>query len=541
MTIRNKLIIGLALCAAVLLAVGAIGIDGQTRGNAGTAAIYNTNLEPILRIAEISEIEATYRTAIFRLILDGKASQSATLSPQISGWNRQIDAAWDGYYPADISTDVERRAALEFIASRKRMDAIYTQIVQHVSDNDFAGAQRLQTEALMPEYTTMVSATSNLLAENKREAQETFGIMERSLAKTRLVSVFTIAAGLLVIVMLLVVLIKAISTPVARAVGLANAIASGQLNHQIAITSNDEVGQLLHALQRMDNQLTGIVGEVRQSAESVATASRQIERGNDELSQRTQEQASSLEETAASMEQITSTVKQNAENAGHANHLAKGALQHTQIGATVVQQTVGAMTDIQQASHRISDIVGLIDEIAFQTNLLALNAAVEAARAGEQGRGFAVVATEVRSLAQRSATAAREIKALINDSTDKVDAGMRLANASDKHLADIHGSIKQVNDILVEIAAACAEQSSGIDQINTSVTQLDEVTQQNAALVEEAAAASRAMREQAGELTRQVSFFQIADNPAADRAHTARTPEAARTFAIAEAPISVGA
>jgi len=268
-------------------------------------------------------------------------------------------------------------------------------------------------------------------------------------------------------------------------------------------------GSLLDALGRMRGKLTDIVGEVQQGAHAVSAAAQQMSHGNDDLSHRTQEQASSLEETAASMEEMTSTVKQSAENAGLASQLAGTMRNEAERGGEVASQASAAMHTIRQASGQIADIVGLIDEIAFQTNLLALNAAVEAAHAGEHGHGFAVVATEVRHLAQRSARAAKEIKTLINDSVDKIQAGSELVDASGQALAGIIDSVKKVADIVNEIAAASQEQSAGIDQVNRAVTQMDEVTQQNAALVEEAAAAARAMQEQAARLQAQMGYFRV--------------------------------
>jgi len=262
-------------------------------------------------------------------------------------------------------------------------------------------------------------------------------------------------------------------------------------------------------LQRMDGKLSGMVQDIKRSSESIATASGEIATGNMDLSSRTEQQASSLEEIAASIEELTSTVKQNADNARQANSMAVTASEIATQGGVVVGEVVETMSSINESSKRIVDIINVIDGIAFQTNILALNAAVEAARAGEQGRGFAVVASEVRSLAQRSATAAKEIKFLIDDSVGKVDVGSRLVEKAGGTMSEIVSSIKRVTDIGGEIAAASQEQSIGIEQVNQSVTQMDEVTQQNAALVEEAAAAAQSMQEQASKLAQVVSMFTL--------------------------------
>jgi methyl-accepting chemotaxis protein len=299
----------------------------------------------------------------------------------------------------------------------------------------------------------------------------------------------------------------------AFAVAMARRIADGDLTGDDGQVFAER--SLLAALMRMRNKLTGIVGEVQRNAQSVSTAAGQLARGNDDLSQRTQEQAASLEETAASMEEMTATVRQNAQNAGVAHDLANGARQQAELGRQVAADTAQAMGQISASSTQIAEIVGLIDEIAFQTNLLALNAAVEAARAGEQGRGFAVVAGEVRSLSQRSAAAAREIKALIKQSVERVRAGSELVDQSGAALAAIAESVHKVTDIVAEIAAASQEQSAGIDQVNKAVMQMDEVTQQNAALVEEASAAAHEMQEQAADLHQAMTFFQVDAAPAA--------------------------
>jgi methyl-accepting chemotaxis protein len=300
---------------------------------------------------------------------------------------------------------------------------------------------------------------------------------------------------------------RTITGPLRNAVALANAVAGGDLSTRVEVTSRDEIGQLLVALQSMNASLAGIVTRVRSGSDTIGTASEQIAAGNQDLSARTEQQASSLEETAASMEELTSTVKHNAENARQANVLVQAAAGVAGQGGAVVEQVVGTMQEIHAASAKIADIIGVIDGIAFQTNILALNAAVEAARAGEQGRGFAVVASEVRNLAHRSAGAAREIKALIENSVASVSNGSRLVAQAGETMREVVSSVQRVTGIMAEITAASAEQTSGIQQINVAVVQMDQVTQQNAALVEEAAAAAESMREQARGLAQVVSVF----------------------------------
>jgi len=294
--------------------------------------------------------------------------------------------------------------------------------------------------------------------------------------------------------------------PVVR---VATRAADGDLRDRVEVKTNDEIGQMGKAFNQMLDQLNEMVAQVKDGAVSISSGAVQIAEGNTSLSQRTEEQASSLEETASSMEEMTGTVKQNADSAAEAKQLADANRQRAANGAEVVHRTVQAMTEINNSSTRIADIIGTIDGIAFQTNLLALNAAVEAARAGEQGRGFAVVASEVRSLAQRSAEAAKEIKTLIEDSVGKVKAGTQLVDESGKTLEEIIEGTQKVADIIAEIAAASQEQASGIDQVNNAITQMDNMTQDNAALVEESAAASRSMQDQAANLSGMMEFFKL--------------------------------
>ena len=311
--------------------------------------------------------------------------------------------------------------------------------------------------------------------------------------------------------LIIYVISRAIAAPVARAADMLGDIASGNgdLSRRMAVESDDEVGALASAFNRFIASLNVTIREVRDSTEAIASASSQIASGNLDLSARTEAQASSLEETAAAMEELTSTVKQNADNARQANQLVVSASSHAFKGGDVVGQVVRTMIEITESSRKIADIIGVIDGIAFQTNILALNAAVEAARAGEQGRGFAVVATEVRNLAQRSSQAAREIKDLIVDSGSRVEAGSRLVDSAGATMQDIVVSVQRVADLMGEIASASQEQSQGIAQVNATVTQMDDATQQNAALVEEAAAAAQSLQDQAGKLAQVVSVFTL--------------------------------
>ena len=367
------------------------------------------------------------------------------------------------------------------------------------------------------------------------------GLYIDDLREDFLANVGKVAAGIGVLLLIVGWMAYAISTSIVlgvhRAVKALDAMAQGDLSIPIRINGKDEISVLLQTLSRMQAQLVSVVSSVRRGSESVALASAEIAQGNQDLSARTEGQASALEETAASMEQLNSTVRQNADNARQANQLAQSASCVATQGGEVVQDVVRTMKEINESSARIADIIGVIDSIAFQTNILALNAAVEAARAGEQGRGFAVVASEVRALAGRSAEAAREIKGLISTSVERVEAGSALVDRAGQTMAEVVQSIQRVTDIMGEISAASSEQSRGVDQVNEAVTQMDQTTQQNAALVEEMAAAASSLNAQAQELVGTVAVFQLgAQGAGAGSRPPAPRPQAAAPRVSAAKP-----
>ena len=342
------------------------------------------------------------------------------------------------------------------------------------------------------------AASAELAAQSESSANKTIGTLV-------LMALLVLCAG----IAFSVLLTRSITAPLREAVAIAKQVAAGELSFHAEPEGNDEISELLLALKEMNDNLYHIVSEVRQGTDAIAIASVEISTGNADLSSRTETQAGALEETASSMEEITATVRQNADNARQANALVTSASNFAVKGGEEVGKVVHTMNSIKESSRKIVDIISVIDGIAFQTNILALNAAVEAARAGEQGRGFAVVASEVRNLAQRSANAAKEIKTLIGDSVEKVGTGDKLVEAAGKTMDEIVRSVKHVADIMAEITAAGQEQSSGIEEVNRAITQMDEMTQQNTALVEQAAAAAESMEEQAGNLARAVSAFKL--------------------------------
>jgi len=407
-------------------------------------------------------------------------------------------------------TDPQGRQQLEKIAqARARVLDIIGTINKLRADSDLAGVRALLDSQLLPGVALFNQAQTELvtLQERLRDQAQQEGAEARATAM--LWGSVALAGVVLVGLLLSILVVRQITLPLARAVSVADTIAAGDLTVHVQDERKDELGNLLRSLGAMAQRLRDVVSEVRNGVDAVSSAASQIATGNHDLSGRTEQTAANLQETAASIEELTATVSQSADTARQANQLASTAVQAAERGGQVVQQVVSSMQQITSSSHKIADIIGVIDSIAFQTNILALNAAVEAARAGEQGRGFAVVAAEVRSLAQRSAEAAKEIKALISTSVSNVDAGSGQVAQAGESMHEIVASVRRVTDLIGEISAATHEQQDGFVQVNQAVSNLDQMTQQNAALVEESSAAATAMNEQAQRLAQVVSVFKV--------------------------------
>jgi methyl-accepting chemotaxis protein len=484
------------------------------------------------------------RLNLMRTMAIGKSGNQAELTaylqPQMKDTSAQITEL-QKKLESMVTSESEKKLMETIAERRKAYIGIRNGIFDAFKAGDSAGALARLDSELAPASDAYLAAITALVDYLGNELSVDSPLLEATASHGRFLLLGLAMAALLVGGMLAWLITRSVTQPLARAIEATRSVAQGDLSQPITNDRRDEVGQLLQTLADMQNSLRQMVSGIRQTTESITTASTEIAAGNQDLSGRTEQTASSLQQTASSMEQLTGTVKQTADSARTANQLVSSASASAAKGGEVVSEVVATMDEITASSRKIADIIGVIDGIAFQTNILALNAAVEAARAGEQGRGFAVVAGEVRSLAQRSAEAAKEIKSLIGASVERVETGSKLVQDAGSTMAEIVASVKRVNDIIGEITAAASEQSNGIGQVNTAVTQLDQMTQQNASLVEESAAAAESLKDQAYKLADVVGRFKLSGEVAtAARVQPQPQPQVQSPLKV-EPPVQRGA
>ena len=541
MSFLLRLKIGPRLALAFLIPViflvinGLAGVQSLNKVHQGMTSVYDDRVVPLRQLKVIAD---AYAVNVIDAVNKANAgvftAEEALKAVQAAG--ADIKKEWAAYMATTLTKE-EAALAQEAVKLFGAADGDIAKLeakLKSLSGNvagqlgDFDGPLYATVDPISNKISELIELQLRVAAEVHKESGATF-------ARALWVTVGLIVAAVLGCVVFGLVIARSITQPIARAARVAKTIAGGDLTGRFEAEGRDESAELLRALRAMNDSLAHIVGAVRTSAEAVSIGAVQISQGSADLSHRTEAQAANLEETAATMEQLTSAVQHNADTARQASQLAGGARQSAAQGGEKVSQVVATMQDIAASSRKIADIIGVIDGIAFQTNILALNAAVEAARAGEQGRGFAVVASEVRTLAQRSAAAAKEIKDLIGASVQRVEAGTRLVDEAGASVGDIVNQVQRVADLINEITTASVEQASGIGQVGEAVMQLDQATQQNAALVEESTAAAESLRDQASKLVDEVSVFRLADGYTAVRP-TASAARASRPRPGAAAP-----
>lgn len=508
--ISTRLTLGFGLMALLIGLMGTLSVVLARSADKAFHSIIDDRFPKVLHLHVAKEDVTGVELALTQMLLDTSTENVQRHQATINAKRQQITQLFETL-AQQITTPQGKAALAETLRARGEYAAQLLRYSELVAAGRMDEARAVLTGSMVAPRKAYFDALDGLID------------FQESLAKTAqadaVAAVSTLNVSVLVLTGLALVagavigfgIVRSTTGPLRRAVDAARAVAAGDLSLPITYRGTNETAQLLQALQEMQQSLVHLVGQVRTNSDSVSYASAEIAQGNNDLSARTEQQASALQETAASMEQLNATVRQNAENSRQANQLAQTTTSIAVQGGEVVADVVRTMRDINDSSNKISEIIGVIDSIAFQTNILALNAAVEAARAGDQGRGFAVVATEVRVLASRSAEASREIKGLIGTSVERVEAGSALVDRAGQTMSEVVASIRRVTDIMGEISAASTEQSQGVDQINEAVTQMDHATQQNAALAEEMAAAAASLNQQAGELVQTVATFKLPD------------------------------
>jgi methyl-accepting chemotaxis protein len=495
-------LIGLILASGIVYSI--------MQGTKALAGVYENQVQPVSELQDIDRHLKEIRFRMAGVLLD--QMPAAGSKNQLQEARAEIPEQWKKFKEQTANNQMSDEAK-DFVAKIDKQLISLPDFFNKLNDAYSAGDKTKLTSLLEDEWPVyqggLLKPISLLIPFQQAAVKQAYEKSVKDGSRLMVVGVVFAIVSLIVTALLSVVLFRAIMRPLRESIVIAKRVADGDLTQKINVSSGNEFSGLLQALYDMNSNLLVLVGEVREGTQSISAASAEIASGNMNLSSRTESQASSLEETAAAMEELTSTVKQNSENAKQGSQLASSASQVAQKGNSLVMTLVETMGDVNNSASKISDIIGVIDGIAFQTNILALNAAVEAARAGEQGRGFAVVASEVRNLAQRSAAAAREIKALIDTSVQKISQGNRQVTEAGSVMNEVLSSVQKVSDIMSEISSASFEQSQGIDEVNNAVTLMDENTQQNAALVEEAAAAAQAMQHQSQHLETLVNRFQL--------------------------------
>ena len=537
MKISTRLSLMVSVLAMLMLGIGGIGLWGMASSNTAMKTIYDDRL---VALGQLADVQRGLLISSFVVVM---AVSTADAGAEAIGKNiasaqanaEKFGKSWKEYMSTYLTAE-ETVLAKRLNESLDKFDKDGLQAaLAKLKAGDVAEAKRISTQVLPLLYAPVRETNDALIKLQLDVAKLEQEQSELRYTRVRTVAIAAIVVGLLFGGLMGYFLITNISQSLGKAAALSESIAEGDLTVPITVTGKDELAALLTSLSHMKNSLTKVVRHVREGSESVSIASAEIAHGNQDLSARTESQASALEQTAASMEALGSTVKQNADSARQANQLATNASTVATQGGEVVGRVVETMKGINESSRKIADIISVIDGIAFQTNILALNAAVEAARAGEQGRGFAVVASEVRSLAGRSADAAKEIKSLIATSVERVEQGSTLVDEAGVTMTEVVNSIRRVTDIMAEISAASNEQAAGVSEVGDAVSQMDQVTQQNAALVEQMAAAASSLKAQAQDLVSTVSTFKL---DAASPTRAAQPAQGAAPARLAPAPVS---